>query len=646
VTRLRLYSYHFAYRGRGGLVGTIGLDGPWDVRRVLGTVPVAADGSARFRIPANTPVSLQPLDAEGKALQQMRSWLVGMPGENVSCAGCHEPHDSVPPTADLPVRGLPLALTEPPSEITPWYGPPRNFSFSREVQPVIDRHCVGCHDGSVQGLSADIPDLRGDLLTADYHSRIDGSSQGGRTFSEGYYQLSRFVRRPGIESDMRPLHPAEFHADTTDLVRLLRQGHHGVCLDDEDWDRLITWIDMNAPYHGTWTEAGLDPGAQRARRRELRLRYAGVDEDLEAPPAWTRPQLAREGPGRESSTRQLPDPALPETPGWPFDAVEAARRQLAAAQTLSPDRRPEMAVELGPGPIFPRAYLGPDDVREAIDLSAETIRLDLVLVPGGSFVMGSTHGAMDETPPTVVRVDPFWMGKFEVTNAQYRVFDPDHESRDESRNGYQFGRRGFYQDGPRQPAVRVSWLQAMDFCRWLSERTGLEFTLPTEPQWEYACRAGSTEAFHFGTSESDYSLYANLADLRLRDFAQCTGVENYQRAEPIPDPNRYDDWIPRCDRYNDGGLVTVDVGSYRSNPWGLHDLHGNVWEWTRTQYRPYPYDSADGRDQTSSDGLKVVRGGSWRDRPQSGRSATRWRYPAWQGVFHVGFRVVATVPKP
>jgi formylglycine-generating enzyme required for sulfatase activity/cytochrome c553 len=643
VKRLRLYTYHFAYRGRGGLMGTIGLDGPWDVRRVLGTVPVEPDGSACFRIPANTPVSLQPLDAEGKALQQMRSWLVGMPGESVSCAGCHEPQDTTPQAA-APSMQPPRALMRAPSEITPWYGPVRNFSFQREVQPVIDRHCVACHDGSANGQKADVPDLRGDVLTADYRTRIDGNRHGGQRFSEAYFQLSRYVRRAGIESDMRPLVPGEFHADTTDLVRMLQQGHHGVPLDEEDWDRLITWIDMNAPYHGTWTEAGLDPGEQRQRRREWRWLYAGVDEDPEAlaevpPPA--RPVSAR--PKRWPAAVEGSAAPLPEAADWPFDAAEARRRQATAAEKWGPGGSPEMAVELGPGPILPAAYLGPDDVRQPVDLSTDTLRLELVLVPGGSFVMGSTDGVPDESPPTVVQVEPFWMGKFEVTNAQYRVFDPSHESRDESRNGYQFGRRGFYQDGPWQPVVRVSWQRAMAFCQWLSERTGLEFTLPTEAQWEHACRAGSNAAFHFGALDSDYSPYANLADRRLRDFAQCTGVANYLRAEPIPDPNRYDDWIPRCDRYDDGGLVTVDVGSYQPNPWGLYDLHGNVWEWTRSEYRSYPYDAADGREAAESDGWKVVRGGSWRDRPQHSRAATRWRYPAWQPVFHVGFRVAAPV---
>ncbi len=103
---------------------------------------------------------------------------------------------------------------------------------------------------------------------------------------------------------------------------------------------------------------------------------------------------------------------------------------------------------------------------------------------------------------------------------------------------------------------------------------------------------------------------------------------------------KYDDWIPRNTRFNDGGLVTVDVGSYRPNAWGLHDMHGNVAEWTRTTYRPYRLDVSGNRGGDSTKACEVVRGGSWRDRPARCRSAFRLSYPAWQGVYNVGFRVI------
>jgi len=134
VKRLRLLTYSFAYRGMGSETDRVGFDGPWDVVRIMGTVPVEADGSAYFEVPANTPVSVQPLDAQGRALQLMRSWLTVMPGELQSCSGCHEPQNS---SSGAPVRIQ--AMARPPSTITPWHGPTRGLSFNREVQPVLDR---------------------------------------------------------------------------------------------------------------------------------------------------------------------------------------------------------------------------------------------------------------------------------------------------------------------------------------------------------------------------------------------------------------------------------------------------------------------------------------------------------------------------
>ncbi|MCP4645235.1 MAG: hypothetical protein GY851_32635, partial [bacterium] len=142
VKQLRVISYHFLYPAMGGPQAVVGMEGPWDIKRVLGTVPVERDGSAMFRIPANTPVAVQPLDAEGKAVQLMRSWFTGMPGEVLSCVGCHESQSSVPPTVQT------LASRREPSEIAPWYGLTRGFNYDREVQPVLDEYCIGCHDGT------------------------------------------------------------------------------------------------------------------------------------------------------------------------------------------------------------------------------------------------------------------------------------------------------------------------------------------------------------------------------------------------------------------------------------------------------------------------------------------------------------------
>ncbi len=140
VKRLRIYEFHYGYPQMGGHKN-VAVEGAWDVHRILGTVPVEPDGSASFAVPANTPLAVQPLDEEGKALQIMRSWFTAMPGEVLSCTGCHEEQNTAPPMRQT------LASRRAPSAITPWRGPTRGFGFKREVQPVLDRYCVGCHVG-------------------------------------------------------------------------------------------------------------------------------------------------------------------------------------------------------------------------------------------------------------------------------------------------------------------------------------------------------------------------------------------------------------------------------------------------------------------------------------------------------------------
>ncbi|MCX6924143.1 MAG: hypothetical protein NT154_13170 [Verrucomicrobia bacterium] len=156
VKALRLFTYHFGYQGLAGISHRVGADGPWEPKRVLGTVPVEEDGSAMFRVPACTPISFQPLDSEGKALQLMRSWATAMPGETVSCVGCHESQNSGPSSRET------LAAKHPPADISPWHGPTRGFSFKHEVQPVLYQYCVACHNGNSQPGRSALPDLRRD----------------------------------------------------------------------------------------------------------------------------------------------------------------------------------------------------------------------------------------------------------------------------------------------------------------------------------------------------------------------------------------------------------------------------------------------------------------------------------------------------
>jgi hypothetical protein len=244
---LRLFSYHFAF-GKVGSHDAIGIESSWDVKRVMGTVPVEKDGSAAFKIPANTPIAIQPLDDEGRALQLMRSWFIGMPGETVSCVGCHESQNMPPPVYNS------LAFKKPPQTIKTWYGQTRGFSFGREVQPVLDRKCIGCHNGAARRDKKKIPNFDDVTQAPVPYENSKGKINGG-PFPKSYIALSAFVRRPGPESDMHLLEPMEYHASTSRLMQMLDAGHHGVELTAEERDRLHTWIDLNVPCYGTYTEA-------------------------------------------------------------------------------------------------------------------------------------------------------------------------------------------------------------------------------------------------------------------------------------------------------------------------------------------------------------------------------------------------------
>jgi formylglycine-generating enzyme required for sulfatase activity len=243
--------------------------------------------------------------------------------------------------------------------------------------------------------------------------------------------------------------------------------------------------------------------------------------------------------------------------------------------------------------------------------------------------MGSTGEEVDEYPVTRVSfLHGFWIGECEITNQQFRRFDPDHYSGLFMKRSLDVNGPGIDLNGPGQPVLRVSWKQAIAFCRWLSAKTGMQFTLPTEAQWEYACRAGTATDLCYGNADGDFSGHANVADKAISPIYTVTG--GVVVLQDIPSDTRFDD----------RAIVTADVAGYQPNVWGLHDMHGNAAEWTLSAYRPYPYRADDGRNALSFDARRVVRGGSFYDRPKRCRSAFRLSYPPWQRVHNVGFRVV------
>jgi formylglycine-generating enzyme required for sulfatase activity len=577
VKKLRIFNYDYGYRMLAGH-SLIGMESGWDVKRLLGTVPVYEDGSAFFTVPANVPISIQPLDEDGRALQLMRSWLVGMPGENVHCVGCHENQNQTV----APRRSV--ASTKPPSDIEPWYGPARGFSYIRDVQPVLNRYCVGCHDGKEEN--------RPDFASLEREG-MDRLISG---YPHSYIALHPYVRRPGPESDYHLLTPLDFHAGTSKLVQMLEKGHHGVELDAEGWDRIHTWIDLNAPCYGTWSEVAPVPGNSIERRREMEMLYANVDITLEG--------LHHEADYDE--TFVAPKPA-PETggenmqlTGWPFGADTARTMQQASGETTS-------TLDLGGGMV-----------------------IGLSRIPAGEFIMGGKTGAVDEQPMTIVEIErPFWMGTMEVGLEQYLQFNPHHKNRVYDLHYKDQSIPGYDMDKPDLPAIRVSWNEAMAFCVWLTEKTGRNVSLPTEAQWEWACRAGTATPFSYGSVDADFASYANLADASIRQLK----LKGW-------------DYELKDARFNDQVLHLDNIASRESNSWGLRNMHGNVTEWTRSAYITYPYLSEDGRNNVTNQQKRVVRGGSWYDRPMRATSYFRLAYQPWQRVFNVGFRVVVEDDKP
>ncbi len=226
----------------------VGLANASPGKQVLGTVPVEADGSAHFRAPARVPLAFQALDQLGQAVQVMRSITYLQPGETASCVGCHESRHTVPAAG-----GMPLALTRPPSTIKPGPEGSRPLSYPLLVQPVLDKHCVSCHnaarpDGNV--LLTGEPQGR---FTVSYNAlapRVSFSAWGGKP---GDFRVanSEPVSAPGF-----------FGARNSSLMSLLRKGHEKVSLSSAEYDRLATWMDVNALFYGTF-----DPAEQARQLR-------------------------------------------------------------------------------------------------------------------------------------------------------------------------------------------------------------------------------------------------------------------------------------------------------------------------------------------------------------------------------------------
>lgn len=249
---------------------------------------------------------------------------------------------------------------------------------------------------------------------------------------------------------------------------------------------------------------------------------------------------------------------------------------------------------------FPRGFNGEyvwDITAGGGAFTDPTTGMVFVDLPGGCSQIGDTFGdgAKNEKPVHEVCVEGFSMGKYEVTNAQYRKFKPDHKSKDYKGNSM---------NGDNQPVVNVSWEDATEYARWLSQQSGKSYRLPTEAEWEYAARGGVSARNYWGDGNDDACGYANVYDLSSKNTFNFIWAHH------------------NCD---DGNKVTAPVGSYKPNAFGLYDMMGNVWEWTQDWYEEnYSQSSPKNNPQGPSSGkLRVLRGASWGDRSEYVRASKR-----------------------
>lgn len=616
VKELVIYAYEYAFREIGNH-DAVGFEGPWDIRKVIGTVPVYEDGSASFKIPANVPVAVLPLDANGCAMQLFRSWFVGVPGEIVSCVGCHENRDTPPPTRTT------IAYTKEPVQPKAFKGPFRGFSFEREVQPVLDKYCVGCHnkDAKVNPhfTNKAMPNFAPNRPWVNYER--GWWRHGNAGYNQSYMELMPYIRRNGGEGVWYVLTPLEFHFGATQLGQMLMKGHKGVKLDRDSWERLTMWVNMNLPNIGRWAES--EPAKVKSdkidRIRELRQKYAGVEATSE-------------------------DLIVIEPPKNSF---------------IMP-RRPKAPTKVAPIEGWPMSNAKAKVMQENLGKYTDSIMgIDLVKIPAGKFLMGNPKGSADENQLHPVEIKKaFWMGKTEISLKQYRQFKKEWKNGFYDRHWKDQVYPGYNMDTDENfPVIRISYNEAEEFCKWLSEKTGKKVRLPTEAEWEWACRAGSDKDFYFGNITEDgvkFGVFANLADAKIREMT-ITGVNpqpvwrvnenNYSTLPYTKKGDNYFDYEPYDTRVYDGHLLLAPVGSfgvnnpYAGNAWGLLDMHGNVAEWTSTPYAPY------GKKVSRKPGFQelqgnVVRGGSWYDRPYRATAGFRLAYPVWQKPFNVGFRIV------
>jgi len=316
-----------------------------------------------------------------------------------------------------------------------------------------------------------------------------------------------------------------------------------------------------------------------------------------------------------------------------------------------PDRRTQRAACACAALLALVCACGREHVPDRPPFVRNSLGMELRLVPAGTFEMGSASDEpgrlVNEGPPHRVRITrPFYLGATEVTIAQYRTFveatayETDAERDTDGGFGIDFETAEVRQDtdvtwrapgfpgfrpGPDHPIVLLSWQDAEAFCRWLGEKEARVYRLPTEAEWEFAARAGSSTPYSFGSDAAQLRRHANLADASLRAAVPAAT------------------WAQAWD---DGFPFLAPVARFEPNAWGLYDMHGNVWEWCTDWYAKDYYARTPAEDPPGppTGAFRSIRGGGWFNGAKQNRSAQRVYFdPRFRYCLLSGFRVLMEV---
>jgi sulfatase modifying factor 1 len=425
----------------------------------------------------------------------------------------------------------------------------------------------------------------------DEDTLIDGSGTGSRSRAiMGTYAYMSPEQRKGQPADAR----SDLYAVGLMTFRMLtgeetpgmeRASELGLGLD-KGWDAWLIKALKGRPDDRFPTAGEM----RKSLDFQATVKHAPAPE---APKVRREPKpLPRPAPARPAAKPRRKQPAVaPVAPAkasraWLYLCVVAL---VVGLWVWSPSDV-DIGEPLDPSEVSAHAERMKKNLPEKKPFAVPSIGLDMLWVKPGTFEMGSSSGSSDETPHAVTLTDGYWLGKHEVTQSQWEkvMGTPSHFK------------------GADRPVESVSWTEVTSFCNKLtaSERTagrlpaGMTYQLPTEAQWEYACRAGTKTAFSFGDSLT-------------------SGQTNI----------------------SGGPRETTDVGKYPANGWGFHDMHGNVWEWCADWYGDYPTGAARDPVGPAVGSYRVLRGGSWGSTANSARSAYRLRNgPALSNIY-LGFRL-------